>query len=82
MTTKSTKGATAGAAPATPTREEIQTAYQVHTLSQILYGHLATTQGWGGAVQMPGVQTPTGYPNQTVSQTTPLGWPAPFGWYR
>jgi hypothetical protein len=62
MTSKNPpKDAPSAETPVAPTREEIQTAYQVHTLSQILYGHLTTTQACGPQPQPPGWPGPYGW---------------------
>jgi hypothetical protein len=36
---------------ATPSEQEVQMAYQVHTLAQMLYGYLASTNPWVGPAQ-------------------------------
>lgn len=69
--------------PVGPSPEEIQTAYQVHTLAQMLYGHLATTQPWAAPTSVHG-----GYEPMMTHPTPPImhGWPGmwgyPYGWYR
>jgi hypothetical protein len=63
MTTKTTaKGVPPSETPITPTREEIQTAYQVHTLSRMLYGHLASAQSWNTSQYGHAMESQMGYP--------------------
>ncbi|HXV76847.1 MAG TPA: hypothetical protein VD788_11085 [Candidatus Polarisedimenticolaceae bacterium] len=60
-TTKTTvKGSPTVDAPESPTREEIQAAYQIHTLSRILYNHMANAQSW--SAMMPTNPGYWGYP--------------------
>lgn len=85
MTTKSTgKGPQQRQQPVGPTQEDVRTAYQVHTLAQVLYGHLATTHPWIHPTPiMPGYD-----PRMTMPTNPPpiRGWPGmwghPYGWPR
>ena len=65
----------------TPTREEIQTAYQVHTLAQMLYGQLVTPHtGVTYAGPVRGIGQPTEYPAQPWGQPGPMMWGYPPRW--
>ena len=51
MTTKTTAARPAEAREPRP--DDLQTAYQVHTLAQMLYGRLAVAPQWAPLVQTP-----------------------------
>lgn len=54
-----------------PSREEIQTAFQVHTLAQMLYGQLAAKHSWTAPTMTAGFEPRMGYP----TAPWPQGWP-------
>lgn len=72
---------------ARPSRQDVQLAYQVHTLASMLYGQLAATHPW--IVSQPALGQPTlhqatsgwdaqaGYP--TAFPTGPAAW-GPLTW--
>jgi hypothetical protein len=64
------KNAEAGRPSSAPPQEEMEKAYQVHTLAQMLYGQMAGSQPW---VTQPTVQA--GFPSMQSAQ--PMGVP---GW--
>jgi hypothetical protein len=75
MTKTSGKIHPEGQPSAGPSQEEIRTAYEIHTLSQMLYGQLAMTHPW---LAMPPVHGGPGMWNAgSVSQ--PITAPQMFG---
>jgi hypothetical protein len=70
---------------ARPTQDEIQAAYQVHTLAQMLYGRMAMTHPWlGSSLPVSGApQTCQGFHGyhafQEAPPTTP--WTMPYQGY-
>jgi hypothetical protein len=82
MATRNTpKGATKSETPATPSREELLAAYQVHTLSQILYGRMTAAYA-PQTMPMHGMYPWGGYGETADPQTPPVVWGYPYGWYR
>ena len=68
-----------------PGPEDLRTAYQVHTLAQMLYGHLATSHPWVSATPSSWGYDPlrTPYVAPTpVTQAWPGAWGYPYGWTR
>jgi hypothetical protein len=69
-----------------PAPEDIRTAYEAHTLAQMVYGHLTTTHPWlnaqpgtygygyGAASQAP-------HPAAAQGWIVPWGY-SPYGWMR
>jgi len=88
MTTKTNSKTEHAAAPrgGTPTRDEIRIAYQVHTLSHMLYGQMTTAGGWNAVAPYGyGFEAHYGYPTQPSQPMTPsypVTWGYPYGWYR
>ena len=75
--TKTTEKKTteAGRPSAIPPQEQMQTAYQVHTLAQMLYGQMAGSQPW---VAQPTVQA--GFPSMQSAQPMEVpGWTTVWG---
>lgn len=87
MTTKTTGKEQPSSPPrgGAPLPDDVRTAYEVHTLAQILYGHLTTTHPWltaqSGAYGY-------GYgPGNPVPHPAAQGWIGswgypPYGWMR
>lgn len=77
MTTKTAGKTPKGEPEVGPTQPELQAAYQIHTLAQMLYGQLATAHPW---------MQPT-WPTATVDPLVgqpPMSWHQPHwtqGWH-
>jgi len=79
-TTLKNKPTEAGAVPPRPPQEEMQTAYQVHTLAQILYGRIAAPHAWVPIPHEPAPFTSTaGYGPTPWGPQGPDPWAA-YGW--
>jgi hypothetical protein len=75
MTTKATETKTPKQAP-----QGLETAYQVHTLAQLIYAKLATTHPWLIAHPGPSVYSePTGWPPLQVGFGS-TAWTPPVPW--
>ena len=64
--------------------EDLRTAYQVHTLAQVLYGHLATSHPWFSTAPGSWGYDPLGTPYAAPTPVTPA-WPGAWsrpGWRR
>ena len=56
-----------------PTQQDLQTAYQIHTLAQMLYGRLATAQPWVGPTPPMGMIDPTMGPTMSPTMSPVMG---------
>lgn len=56
---------------------ELETAYQIHTLAQLVLRHLASTDPWIGRVPPPLWAPPAFYPpmSAAASPAVPVAWP-------
>src|ERR1044072_7270437 len=70
-----------GLNPETTTpRDDLRTAYQIHTLSQILYGHLAARQPWPASPVMgQGFEHMPVHPFSSIAPYWAGMWGAPMG---
>lgn len=63
-----------------PSPEVLQAAYQIHTLTQLMYGELAATRPWlmptmpTAQMAPPAVQANPWMPAMTTPWRTPWGW--------
>lgn len=67
-----------------PTQQDLQTAYQVHTLAQMLYGRLATVHPWIAPTPPTGMVDPMMSPMMAPMMGPTAvpwvqGWPATYG---
>jgi hypothetical protein len=70
---RTTQTKTGAAKPATPS-DDLRVAHEIHTLNQLIYGHLAFTHPW--AVPF---AAPDAFP-ATLQRPTPSGAQAVPGW--
>jgi len=83
MTTKSAGKPPTPANSAAPSPDDLRAVYEVHTLAQMLYGHLAMTHPWLGAQPMSyGYEPFRGSYDPRMSQAWPVSWGYPYGWIR
>jgi hypothetical protein len=87
-----TKNAGKGAAPqraqhppmqGTPTAEDLRTAYEIHTLAQMVYGQLAATHPWMATQTWPmGTMHHPAQPMTSWPRAGTPTWGWPHGWGR
>jgi len=83
MTTKSAGKQPPPASFDAPSPDDLRAVYEVHTLAQMLYGHLATTHPWLGAQPMGYGSEPFGRPfDPRTTHEWPVSWGYPYGWFR
>lgn len=63
-----------------PSREDLETAYRLHTLAQIVYGQLAVAHPW--TVQAPVLDPAVGRGQTPWMGAGPGTWNAPVSWPR
>lgn len=79
MTTKTAGKAPRGRPNVGPSQDDLQAAYRVHTLANMLYGHMVATYPWVGAQpQMMGMAT---FDPTMGQMATPWAYQWPVAWY-
>jgi len=79
-TTKTQTSSSTAKAKHEPTQQDLQTAYEIHTLVQMVYGGMAMSSPWVPPVSPLATYQPQAVGMPPVAAGAPPAWFAPTNW--